>query len=219
MPKDKNSNLVSQAEAGRLAGVSRAAIGKIIKYGTYSFHVTDGGKTKIDTSHQDWASYMHERGSGASSSDINKELAMTKIQSRGKPGKNKSGKSNGDENEESEKQKHALNGGFDIANYIPTNIADVKRLTEIQKLNIEMRVRLGELIERDLIMPVLDAIGQSIQSYFVDLPRKTSNKICKKLDRVGMEKEVEKVLSEPIAKGIREMKKISEKMSKAKKLN
>jgi len=111
-------------------------------------------------------------------------------------------------------QKHALTGGVNPDDFKPRNIQDVKRLGEISDLNLKLRIRLSELVEKEILIPMLDSMSQTVQSYFVDFPRKISTTICKKLDRIGMEKEVEKILAEPIAKGIKEFKKAAAKAGK-----
>lgn len=224
----EKNNLISQSEAARiieeLTGkkISRQAISKIKKSGTYNFF--EG--TNVNTDHQDWKSYLHERKTNGNNSVKNnlvkaennksesaeskkktakKSSAKAKAKSKAKSKSNS--KKSDVEKKESERQKNSLNGGVDLANYVPQNIADVKRLTEIQKLNIEMRVRLDELIELEMMVSAMSAISQNIQGHFVDLGRRVSNKICKKLDRQGMEKEVEKIINPVVARGIQEIKK------------
>lgn len=214
--KNENSeNLISQPAAAKIAGVTRQAINGLKD--KYDFFVG----SKVDINSQAWQSYLYERG-----------IKSTGDESRGiEPGnvgsgesipagkKNKSNKrpetrKESDKfipqtHESSERQKHALTGGVNPSQFIPKNLADVERMAKIQNLNLQMRTRLGELVERDMVERVIDVISQTIQSHFVDMPRKVSGMICKKLDRVGAEKEVEKILSGPVAKSISEMKKIS----------
>ncbi len=217
------NNLITQVEASEIAGVTKQAINKIKNVGTYNFFVG----TKVDTDSQDWHSYLHERQNSVSNIVIEKTVKVVKPKPAQKVSKKKITKKASDkapsesltkptENMESAKQKNALSGGVDLSTYIPQNIADVKRLTEIQKLKIEMQVRLGELVEKEMIISVLNEIGQNIQSHFVDLPRRTSELICQKLDRVGMEKEVEQIITTPFESGIRSLKLVCQKTTKIK---
>ena len=214
----KKENLITQSEAARIAGVARQTIGKIKKFDRYNFFVEDGGKIKIDTNHPHWKTYLNERGQDGSGRAGKKEIEKKILKPQGKQGKKKQPSKKLDTGTAKSRQKNALTGGFDPNNYVPHGIADIKRLTEIQKLKLEMAARTGELFDRDLLTPIIDAITQTIQAYFVDMPRKVSSKICRKLDRVGMEKEVEKILVEPIARGIREVKRVSDKKARVKKL-
>lgn len=199
----KNPNLVSQAKAAEIAGITRQGIGKIIKSGTYNFF--ENGKVNLES--DSWRSYMHERDLKSNRVEQKKPTENNKTES-GKTEKQKKPGKKIRKQEAEFKQKNALTGGFSPHDFPAVNIADVKRLTEIEKLNIEMRVRLDELIEINMIISVMDSVSQNIQAHFVDLGRRVSNKICKKLDRVGMEKEVEKIINPVVEKGIIEMKKI-----------
>ncbi len=214
----KKENLITQSEAARIAGVARQTIGKIKKFDRYNFFVKDSGKIKIDTKHSHWKTYLAERGKDGTGRVGKKEIEKKILKPQGKQGKKKQPSKKLNTGTAKTRQKNAFTGGFDPQNYVPHGIQDIKRLTEIQKLKLEMEVRTGDLFDRDLLTPILDAISQTIQAYFVDMPRKVSGKICKKLDRIGMEKEVEKILVEPIARGIREMKTVAAKKAKVKRL-
>jgi len=232
-------NLISQSEAARIAGVSRQGICNLKKSGNYSFF--SGGKVDIDS--DSWKSYLHERESmtgekikqsvsakikldNVTGNDkdyaIKKSKILKRIQVAQQSDKKKLLKSKLSDAEihaYDEKQEHALTGGFNPDNYIPKNLADIERYAKISNLQMQMRIRLGELIERDLVETVIDIFQQNIQSHFVDLPRRVSGLICKKLDRVGAEKEIEKILTGPIAKGISEIKKISINSAELKRLS
>lgn len=223
------NNLISQSEAARIAGISRQGMSSLKKAGTYNFFIEDGKKVKIDIDHQDWKSYLHERKTNGNNSVKNNVVKAEKKKTEPKATKKKTvkkssikatakpkakSKAKSKKKKESERQKNSLNGGVDLANYVPQNIADVKRLTEIQKLNLEMRVRLGELIEKEMVISILNEIGQNIQSHFVDLPRRVSELICQKLERVGMEKEVEQIISDPFEVGIKSLKLVCQKTTK-----
>ena len=214
----KKSKLITQSEAARIAGVARQTIGKIKKFNRYNFFVEDEGKNKIDTSHPHWQVYLNERGQDGSGRETKREIEEKIIEPQGMKGKKKKSDKKVKKVSAESRQKNALTGGWNADEWIPQGIADIKRLTEIQKLKLEMEVRAGDLFDRDLLTPVIDAITQTIQAYFVDLPRKVSSRICRKLDRVGLEKDVEKILVEPIARGIREVKRVADKAAKVKKL-
>jgi hypothetical protein len=232
--KEYSPNLISQSAAADLIGVKRQAINGLKD--KYDFFVGN----KVDINSESWSSYLHERESrlaGNSRTDkikpdnvppvsnkiaVNKNKPMKRIQGQQQSDKKKLLKSNLSDTEIhalDEKQEHALTGGFNPDNYIPKNLADVERYAKISNLQMQMRIRLGELIERDLVETVIDIFQQNIQSHFVDLPRRVSGLICKKLDRVGAEKEIEKILTGPIAKGISECKKISINSAELKRLS
>ncbi len=229
-------NLISQSEAARIAGVSRQGICNLKKSGNYSFF--SGGKVDIDS--DSWKSYLHERESmtgekikpvkikpdnvqtgdnlkAIKNYNVEKRIQVTQQSDKKKLLKSKL--SDAEINAFDEKQEHALTGGFNPDNYIPKNLADIERYAKISNLQMQMRIRLGELIERELVETVIDIFQQNIQSHFVDLPRRVSGLICKKLDRVGAEKEIEKILTGPIAKGISEIKKISINSAELKRLS
>lgn len=202
-----NDNLISQSEAARIADVTRSAIFNIKKSGSWNFFAG----SKVDTSHPDWEKYLLTRSARGivKKNNNNNSTIKSKTDKRTAKEQKKIIK-------QTKKQDDALTGGYNLDNYIPTNIADVKRMTEIQKLKIEMEYRLSQLIDRDIVISIMDEMSSRIQSHFIDMPRSVSSTICKKLDRIGMEKQVEKILSEKIAKGIKEVKKIPEKMKKKK---
>ena len=208
----KKEKLITQSEAARIAGVTRQAIGSILKKQNYNFFVGN----QVNINHPDWEIYLNERDSngGARKKEIDEKI----IKPQGRQGKKKPPGKVIDIRSVRSRQKNAFTGGFNPDDYIPHGIQDIKRLTEIARLKLEMMVRTGDLVDRDLLTPILDEIGQTIQAYFVDLPRKVSGKIAKKLDRVGMEKTIEGILMEPVARGIREMKRVTGKASKIKKL-
>lgn len=198
------NNLISQSEAALLAGVSRQALNTMFKKknGNYNFF-TDSGK--IDTSHQDWKSYLDDKthkqkSEGMKSADNNPDAKR----------ENKAGKKSGKEKEDGTGKKeasgwqreHALTGGFNPGGFYPTNPGQLKALTDVTRMNLEMRIKLGELIERNLFDSYIEKIAQGIMQ-LVNLGRSVSSGICQKLDRMGMEKEVEKIIA-------RETKKIIE---------
>ena len=210
-------NKISLSEAGKIAGVTRQAIHDIKKRGTYDFF--DG--KQVDTSSDEWTRYLQDRENAEkvvnapALKNTDKNVSDKKID-------NQSGKSDSKKKltkAESEiKQENSLIGGFSINNFPIRNLADVERLAKIQKLEIEMRIRLGELMERELVDIFINSVKYSVQSHIVDLPRRVSGYICEKLERVGMEREVEKILIPECAKAVKEIKKSCNKQMKVKKL-
>lgn len=205
---------ISQSQAAKIAGISRQAINLIKKKGTYNFFCNDGGKMKINTDSVDWQDFLADKGvknPGAGRAGKNPADKIMKL-SGDKPGAEKSGGNLHVDGMETTRQEHALTGGYDVDDmFYPSSIAQLKDYTKIRQMEIEMRVRLGNLVEAELVEKILQAIGQKIQSHFVDLPRRVSEAVCQKLDCVGMEKEVEKIISDPVARGIMEVKKAAEK--------
>ena len=215
----KNENLISPSAAARLAGVSRQAIYDIKKRGTYNFFV---GK-KVDTDSDHWKAYLLDREDRSDNRHVQSQakknvVEKNKIKTGGKPDKGKTVSKKLKKVVLEERQEYGLTGGFNPDDYEARNLADVERYAKIKKLEIEMRVYLSELVEREQVEIIMDSLSRSVQSHLIDIPRKYSSRICKKLGRIGMEKEVEKILSEPIAKGVREIKKISMKAAKIKKI-
>jgi hypothetical protein len=205
---------ISQSQAAKLAGVSRQAINSIKKKGTLNFFCNDNGKMKINTDSADWKDFISDKGVQVSGQGRADKSSGQKIidGGGGDPGGKKSGGKIQGEESETPRQKYALTGGYNVDDmFYPSSIQQLKQYTEIRKLEIEMRVRLGNLVEAELVEKILQAIGQKIQSHFVDLPRRVSEAVCRKLDCVGMEKEVEKIISDPVARGIAEVKKAAEK--------
>jgi len=164
----------------------------------YSFFTPDG---KIDTSHPDWETYQQERKSstwGIKSAE-KKAVGVNERKSEDGAGKKKSdGKV--DEKDSGWRREHALTGGYNPAGFYPTNPGQLKSMTEVTRMNLEMRIKLQEYIQKDIVDSYIDRIAQGINQ-FVNLGRTVSNPICQKLDRMGMEKEVEKIIGGKV-KGI-----------------
>ncbi|PKL40769.1 MAG: hypothetical protein CVV44_03945 [Spirochaetae bacterium HGW-Spirochaetae-1] len=95
--------------------------------------------------------------------------------------------------------------GEELSYYKPTSLKELKTYTEVQLKAIEMQEKLGNLVRRDIIESRLREMGQSIQM-FVDLGRRTSTRICQKVERVGMEKEIEKIINEEVKKLVQDFK-------------
>jgi hypothetical protein len=193
-------NLISQIKAAEIAGVSKQAINKIKKAGSHNFFV---GK-KVDTDHPHWQSYMHERSCSGTKKQSKED---TKIENGIESVNEKQKEKEINPDMENYSQKNKLTGGYSPDKFMPENIQDIKRLAEIEKLRLEMEVRLGNLIDRDFMVNVIETISQSVASHFVDLPRRVSTRICQKLEKVGLEKEVETIIAESVQKGIQGVKK------------
>ena len=77
-------------------------------------------------------------------------------------------------------------------------------MTDIVAKNLEMRIKLGDLIQREILDYYMDTITQCMQ-LLVDFGRGVSSSICHKLDRMGMEKDVEKIINPEIKKIIEQI--------------
>jgi len=222
-------NLISQSEAARIAGVKRQAIHNIKKEGTYNFF--EGSKVNTDSQH--WKAYLKNRECSVQGKPkpienkisiknnikdnvINIKNSFSKKDKQSS--KKKSDSKNKKQDRESDQQKYSFTGGVnpDSNIFIPQNISDIKRLAEIQKIAMEMKIRSGELIERTIVADMMDVLGRVVQSYFVDLPRRFSTQICQMTDSVGLEKKIEELLNKPIQQGIQEFKKVAMKACKVK---
>lgn len=213
---NKNGDIISQSEAAKIAGVSRQAI-CLMKNKHVGFFTDDG---KVNASHPDWLTYLEERRTKSNSGSAMKSATA---KSGAKSGKNNpqtnDNRQRGDDvgkqkRGQGEIQKasgwsreHSLTGGFDPAQFVPTNTSQLKALTDIVARNLEMRIKLEELVSREVLDSYIDIISGCMQ-LFVDLPRTVSSPICHKLDRMGMEKDVEKIIGP-------EVKKIIEQIVKA----
>jgi hypothetical protein len=202
--KNNSGHIISQYAAAKIAGVTRQALNNMFKRekSTFAFFTKDG---QVDSSHPHWLAYLKDRG--AKSGNNNSQ----------RPGKKK--REDKDEKESSLPKAsgwdrdHALTGGYDPALFVPTTAAQLKALTDIVARNLEIRIKLGDLLPREVVDLYLDNIAQGVNQ-FVALGRSVSTDICEKLDRVGMEREVEKMIN-PKVKNIIEQ--IIESCNNAKK--
>ena len=129
-----------------------------------------------------------------------KQSAEKNSQRKDKPqSKDKPGKKNSDDERTKWNREHALTGGYDPSIFYPQNPAQLKSLTDIVAKNLEMRIKLGDLIQREILDYYMDTITQCMQ-LLVDFGRGVSSAICHKLDRMGMEKDVEKIINPEIKK-------------------
>lgn len=233
--KDYPENIKSQTEAADIAGVSRMTLSQMYRRGNsnYCFFTPDG---KVDISHPDWRTYLDDKShkrlkvAEVRPGKKKKQIKIIEVKSEKKSGKNNSVRkdrvksevksSKGKVVEEKKELKegqwqreHALTGGYDPAGFYPTNPGQLKSLTDVTRMNLEMRVRLGDLIERNIVDTYIDKIAQGVKQ-FVDLGRSVSSQICQKLDRMGMEKEVEKITNEKVKKIIEQIQDICNKVRK-----
>lgn len=228
----KKEILISQSEAAEKAGVSRQAIGKMKHSGNYNIY--GKGSIKVNTNCKDWHDYVESQKDDkkiepqpVTNTVKKKSVVKSKSKPQGKVSKKKSVKKSKSkiepvelktekENKSGYKKEFALTGGFDPGSFTPTTPSQLKSLTDVVVKNIEMQLKLGTLITRDVLEPYLDIISQVIQSSFVDLSRKVSGDICEVVERIGMEKEVEKIISPMVVKGIEEIKKACDRARKVK---
>jgi hypothetical protein len=214
--KNKESEIISQSKAASDAGISRQAINGMFKKGVSQFRFfTDDGK--VNSSHPDWLTYLDERrtksNGGGSRSVKNNPQPHNDRQRGDELGKQKRGRDDKPQPAAGWSREHALTGGFDPSQFVPTNTSQLKSLTDIVARNLEIRMKLGDLIPRSMVDLYIDRIGQGLNQ-FVSLGRSVSSDICEKLDRVGMEREIEKMIN-PKVKAIIEQ--IIESCNNAKK--
>lgn len=203
---DSKNKIVSQSEAAKIAGVSRQALSGMCKKDNsqFRFFTPEG---KVDTSSPDWTAYLESRTNGIRRGPIPK-LAENNSQERpAKKRRDEVGKESGVSRASGWDREHSLTGGFDPAQFVPTNPAQLKALTDIQARNLEMRIKLSEYIHRDIIDHYMDLISQNMQ-LFVEVGRMVSGTICNKLDRRGMEKDVEEIIGPEITKLVEQTKRI-----------
>lgn len=189
MAKRKKPEIIKQSDAAKIAGVGRQALSAAFRRGTfkYNFFTEDG---QIDINHPDWQSYCDEKAEkGSRSGDKKKIVKATK-----QKGKTKSVKKQVEKKQTSYSRDHSLTGGYDPSMFVPTNPSQLKALTDIASKSLEMRIKLGEYIPREMADIYFDKIGKEINQ-FVYLGRAISKTVCEKLDRIGMEKEVEKIIN------------------------
>lgn len=98
----------------------------------------------------------------------------------------------------------------------PMSLKDLKRFVQVQLMQIEMHAQTGNLLPREEVAHHVQELGRHIQQ-FVDLGRRVSGRICQKLERTGMEREVEKIVNEEMRRTIQEFKKASMRNIKLKK--
>ena len=217
MTQEKKENpIITQSAAAVIAGVSRQALSGMCKNdnGQFRFFTDEG---KVNTASPDWKAYLESRsnrtgqsyshsgkpatGKGINSADNNSQ-ATGKKKRGDEVGKQSSvGRATGWDRE------HSLTGGFDPAQFVPTNAAQLKALTDIQARNLEMRIKLGEYFHREILDHYMDSISQNMQ-LFVEVGRMVSGTICNKLDRRGMEKDVEGIINKEITKLIEQTKRV-----------
>ena len=193
-------NLISYAEASEIKGISRQGI-RVLSKSKWAFMV-DG---QVDKDHPDWKCYLAgvdpgtapaKKTSAKKSKPVRGPEAGKKIVAKKKP---------------IPKLKSNVvkqNISYNKNEYQNLSLRDRKIYTEIQKMNIEIHARLGELIDRKIIKQKIEAIGQAIQSSFVDYARRVSPRITSKLKAIGMEKEVEKIIGKDMQEGLQEVKRV-----------
>jgi hypothetical protein len=219
---DNQNQYITASEASRIIGVTRQTISGMKKIKSYDFFVTVDGKPRIDTESSSWKHYLYE--ASLKQEAKSNPMIISSEPEKLKPKQKKPTANNKDKPEpvviRNKKNQVQLDKdsaiGYDIETFQPQNLADLKRLAEIKKIDLDMMIKLSQVIHKELVVNILLELGNIIQSQFVDLPRKISSDICMKLDREGMEKEVEKLLAPPIQKGIQEFKKVAKKITRLK---
>lgn len=77
-------------------------------------------------------------------------------------------------------------------------LQDKKLEQEIRKLKIQNEKELGNLVSKDLVKAILSEIGHTIQTAFVDLPRREAPRVAAELGIPNQERDLEKMMSDMI---------------------
>ncbi len=93
----------------------------------------------------------------------------------------------------------------ELKNFIPTTLRELKTFTDIQKAMVEINARQGDLLDRNVVDIRLQELSNQMQM-FIDIGRRTSNRICQKLERPGAEKEIEHIIDKEVQKVIQDFK-------------
>lgn len=200
--KNQDSPLITYAEASEISSVSKQCLNQMYhkNNGDYAFFVLDGKKVRIDSSHPDWLDYVkNNRKVKRQGNSQGKQIVDNDPVGLLSP---KTGQQSGQEKVNAMQEKagqewkreHSLTGGYNPAGFYPQNPAQLKSLTDVTRMNLEMRIRLGELMDRAVVDSYIEKIAQGVMQ-FVNLGRSVSSQVCHKLDRMGMEKEVEKIVN------------------------
>lgn len=92
----------------------------------------------------------------------------------------------------------------------PKNITQAKKFIEIQKIFLETRDRLGELISRPLVEDRLADMSKNIDM-FSAIADAVAGRICERLDRQGRVEDVKRIIAPEVAKIIESFKNIAAK--------
>ena len=197
-------NLITQSDAAKIAGITKQGIGSIKKKGTYNFFVkNDKGRIRVDIDSDQWKKYIIDRdNSTADNIKIDKPNPISDID----PSKEKPDSKEISNDGESSKQKFYLTAGFDPSTFAAETPTQLKALVETVNKQLDMRIKLGEYIPRQMVINILDVMSQNIQSHFIDLSRRASGRIAKQLEKVGYEKDIEKIIGPMVEKGIQDIK-------------
>ncbi|MEN6475831.1 MAG: hypothetical protein ABFD81_17585 [Syntrophaceae bacterium] len=209
--------LITQSEAADIKGVSKVAIHKLSRRNWGFFVSTPGEADQVDISHPDWERYLagvkpSRAGATGDAGDAGKGQ---KDVAGGQPGKEKkpkkpreaaSGEARGNPGKAAvKKAPETVDIDEFLDTFVPLSLKELKTQAEVQRLNIEIHARLGELIDRRIVDERLGELSRYIQM-FVDLERRLSARICQKLDRIGMEREVEAIIGPEVSKIIQDFK-------------
>ena len=213
--KSDSNRYITSSQASRIIGITRQSVSGLKKSGTYNFFVEVDGKPRVDTNSQDWKSYLHEI-------EIKKQSKATRKINKPSTKNNKTTEKQ-IETEQVVKRKKLKNVeldkdsaiGFSVNDFEIKNLPDLKRVAEIKKIDLDMMIKLSQVVHKELVVGIISELSQNIQQ-FVDLPRKVSDDICLKLERDGMQKEVEKLLAPAIQKMIQDFKKTAKKITRLK---
>lgn len=84
----------------------------------------------------------------------------------------------------------------------PFDLQGQKLKEEVRKLRIGNEKEIGNLIEKQLVISILNEIGHTIQTVFVDRGRRESALMAAKLGIPEKERELEKMLNDQDERGI-----------------
>lgn len=166
-----NEVFISKSAAARKVGVTPSSIAHLHQRGTRSFFTPEG---LIDTSHQDWKSYVNER----KTFDTRKKFKETSLSPS--EGKN----------------------GWGFPGFKPTTLQEEKIFVEIVQKKINLQEVLLNLIPRSWVEQAFGYVAQSIKNNLVNMGRRIAPMIASKLQLPGSEKIIEKIINEAVEKAL-----------------
>ena len=95
----------------------------------------------------------------------------------------------------------------------PQTLTDKKIVEDIRKLQINNEKELNNLVERKMAQAMIEEVGHSIQTNFVDFARRESPVIAALLEIPHLERDLEKILSNKIKVSIESVKGTCVKMA------
>ena len=93
-------------------------------------------------------------------------------------------------------------------------LEDKKTIAQTKKIDIENEKAIGSLVERKMIQAIIEEVGQSVRTNFVDFGRRESPLIAALLGVPEKEMQLSEILSEKIKVSIDSVVGVTEKYSK-----